>query len=68
MKRNLILLLTLSINHLYSIDVGILKEANKLGFEYVDLCEQSETPMVKETLNVWVEHHLPIKTKSQVSK
>ena len=28
MKRNLILLLTLSINHLYSIDVGILKEAN----------------------------------------
>jgi hypothetical protein len=43
------------------------EEANKLGFEYVDLCEQSETPMVKETLNVWVEHHLPIKTKSQVS-
>ena len=28
MKRNLILLLTLSINHLYSIDVGILKETN----------------------------------------
>ena len=42
------------------------EEANRLGFEYVDLCEQSETPMVKETLDVWVGHHLPIQTKSQM--